>query len=44
MLNEISLQNQYKQSVQDRASKHISTKSMNAFVAMTHQKKSNAAV
>ena len=48
MLNEMSIQSQFQQMQQQAkeksSSKHISTKSMNAFVALTNQKKQSAVV
>jgi two-component SAPR family response regulator len=48
MLNEMSIQSQFQQMQQQAkeksTSKHISTKSMNAFVALTNQKKQSAVV
>jgi len=47
MLNEMSIQSQFQQIQQqakEKSTKHISTKSMNAFVALTNQKKQSAVV
>jgi hypothetical protein len=47
MLNEMSIQSQFQQMQQqakEKSTKHISTKSMNAFVALTNQKKQSAVV